>query len=131
MPWIIALAVLALITVVTVTVMAIAFQRERISSQDRGRLLRQWKHVETVSDPGRRILEAEKVVDGLLTALHFTGSFGDKLKAAGPLLGDREPLWKAHKVRNRLAHEAGFSVSDEESQRAVAAFERTLMRFLR
>jgi hypothetical protein len=126
---IIALAVLALITVVTVT--TIAFQRERISPQDRGQLLRQWKHVETVSDPGRRVLEAEKVVDGLLTALHCTGSFGDKLKAAGPLLGDVESLWKAHKVRNRLAHEAGFSVSDEESRRAVAAFERTLMRFLR
>jgi len=126
--WLSILAFLALITVIVVAVLSV--RRKRLSPQKRAHLLSQWRNVATISDPVRRVFEAEKVVDVLLMELRFRGSFADKLKAAGPLLGDVQPLWNAHKVRNRLAHEVGFVVSEEESRRAVAAFERTVRRFI-
>ncbi|MDD4628302.1 MAG: hypothetical protein PHE68_02815 [Candidatus Peribacteraceae bacterium] len=129
MMWFYVLASIALITVISVVI--VTMRRKRLSPLRRSQLLSQWRKVATVTDPGRRVFEAEKVVDALLTELQFRGTFADKLKAAGSLLGDAEPLWKAHKVRNRLAHEAGFTVSEEESRRVVTAFERTLMRFIR
>ena len=58
-------------------------------------------------------------MDQLLGSLGYRGSFGEKLTAAGPRLRDVEALWRAHKLRNRLAHEPGVRIAEKEAQRAV------------
>ena len=90
-----------------------------------------WKHVGNIDDAQRRVLEAEKVADTLLSALGYKGTFAEKLKAAGPRFGNTEQLWQAHKLRNRIAHEPGLTIQDKEVERAVKEFERAIMRFVR
>ena len=106
-------------------------RRRRLPARERRRLQRSWEYAVSVRDPVLRVLEAEKVVDQLLGSLGYRGSFGEKLTAAGPRLRDVEALWRAHKLRNRLAHEPGVRIAAKEAQRAVRTFGDTLAAFMR
>ncbi len=105
-------------------------RRSILSASECQKLKGQFAHAESLQDPVRRILEAEKVVDRLLGALGYTGSFGDKLKAAGPRLPNIQALWDAHKLRNRLAHEPGATANGREADAAVRAFAFAVRRFI-
>lgn len=104
-------------------------RRAWLPARERARLRRAWAYAVGVRDPALRVLEAEKVVDQLLGSLGYRGSFGEKLKVAGPRLHNREALWRAHKLRNRLAHEPGVRIAEQEAQRAVRAFGNVLDAF--
>ena len=81
-------------------------------------------------DPARRVLETEKVLDGILNSLGYEGSLADKLRRGGARLPDIEAIWAAHKLRNRIAHEPGITVTEKEAQLAVGAFARVIRRFI-
>lgn len=129
MSWLFALFVLALLSVAMVVTVSL-LRRRRLTPRMRRYYRRQWQDVAALADPARQLIAAESVFDALLAALGYRGSFADKLKAAGPRFSNTEELWQAHKLRNRVAHEVGFSPSDAESRRAVAAFERALRMFI-
>lgn len=118
------LGVLALLSVLLVWFVR---RRRRLPRTARVRWEREWERAMQLTDPHRRILDAEKILDEVLGVLGFTGGFGEKLKAAGPRLRNREAVWRAHKLRNRLAHEVGASVSERETAMAIASLHRALM----
>ena len=82
--------------------------------------------MEHIADANRRIVEAEKILDEALGALGFHGTFGEKLKKAGPRFGDPEAVWRAHKLRNRIAHEIGVDVTADDARRTLLALRRAL-----
>lgn len=98
----------------------------KLSSAVRRTLEEQWKRVEGTENPSLKILEAEKVLDQALSACEFQGSFGEKLKAAGPRFKNLHAVWDAHRLRNRIAHEAGFTVKEAEAERVVRVFRKVL-----
>lgn len=104
--------------------------RKKLSSGAARRIRKQWAHVANVDDPARKVLEAEKVLDGVFRELGYEGTFGEKLKKIGPLLQNKQAVWDAHKLRNRIAHEVGISISEKEAGRAVKAFEKSIRQFL-
>lgn len=124
-------AIVALAIGLILHVWRISRSRSRISSSVRLELQRAWQHTVSLPDPVRRVMEAEKVADRLLSALGFSGSFADKLKAASARFGKMESVWSAHKLRNRLAHEPGATIGEKEATNALAAFEQLLKPFLR
>ncbi len=79
-----------------------------------------------IQDLNRRVIDCEKVIDHALQSLGFTGTFADKLKRAGPRFSDIESIWRAHKLRNRLAHEVGVHLDEREAMSAVNAFRKAL-----
>lgn len=89
-----------------------------------------WALMLKLDDPQRQVIEAEKILDAVLTRRGWKGSFGDKLKEHGNLLKNVQAVWAAHKLRNRIAHEMGMRVSPAEAQSAVKAFEHALRIFL-
>ncbi len=91
----------------------------------------QWAAVLTRTDPHRRVLEADAVIAKLLQELGFSGSMGEKLKKAGPLLPGLQDVWNAHKLRNRLAHEPGTPLSERDAARALSAFQRVVDKYSR
>ncbi|MEI8230367.1 MAG: hypothetical protein WCG83_04470 [Candidatus Peregrinibacteria bacterium] len=125
---IVILAVLALVTVIAIPVLL--KRKRRIAPEMRRRLALGWKNALSLQDASRRVLEAEKVCDQLFLSLGYQGSFGEKLKKAGPMLPNRESVWQAHKLRNRIAHETGFIPSDGEAKRACEAFGAVIGKFL-
>jgi hypothetical protein len=77
------------------------------------------------------IIEADKLLDDLLTVLGYTGeSIGDKLLKIER--GDMESLddaWEAHKYRNRIAHERDFHLSEHDARRVIALYAKVFREF--
>jgi hypothetical protein len=73
------------------------------------------------------ILDADKLVDHALREKGFSGkTMGERLKATRGQLSDRDSIWFAHKLRNRIAHEPGVKVNYNQARRALAGFKRAL-----
>ena len=90
----------------------------------RQRLMEAFRQLEQIPDVHRRVMEAEKIIDHALITLGFQGTFGEKLKKAGPRFADVDAVWRAHKLRNRIAHEQGVLVTPTDADTAVAAFRK-------
>src|SRR3989344_4249503 len=74
------------------------------------------------------IIEADTLIEKILDLAGFHGeNLGERLK--GVERGDIESLddiWEAHKIRNRIAHEADFKLSPESAELALSHFEKAL-----
>lgn len=74
------------------------------------------------------LIEADTLIDKILELAGYAGeNLGERLKKIEK--GDIESLddiWEAHKIRNRIAHEASFKLSPEASELALSRFEKTL-----
>lgn len=73
------------------------------------------------------IMNADKLVDQALIDKGFKGqTMGERLKSAKSALPHRDNIWQAHKLRNRIAHEADVRVSYDVTRRALAQYKQTL-----
>jgi len=91
------------------------------------------RHIESPNqnDWKQAIMEADMILDDILTGMGYRGeSIGDKLKRVVP--GDMRTLgdaWEAHKVRNRIAHEAGFSLGQHEAKTTIGLYRKVFEEF--
>lgn len=97
-----------------------------------------WQDVLTHSDSDRpndwklAIIEADIILDELLNTLGYAGTtIGDKLKSVSPTsFNTINQAWRAHSVRNRIAHEgADFNLSKKEAQQTVAEYKMVFDEF--
>jgi hypothetical protein len=102
------------------------FRRARLRGAAKTRAFAQFESARKLSDPARRVVEADIVLDHALKELGYSGSLGEKLKTMGVRFSNVDAIWRAHKLRNRIAHEPGVSISDKEAEVALRAFEKAL-----
>ncbi len=98
--------------------------KRKLSGASLKRVQQAWAHVESLQDPVRKVMEADKVLDLALSELGYTGSVADKLKKAGPRIRNLQGVWDAHKLRNQLAHETGSYVDQSAADRAVQSLRK-------
>lgn len=96
------------------------------SKADKKFFQQKWTQLSAHTDLHYATMEADKLLHLALEKKGYQGSVADQLKAAGKLFSDLDNLWYAHKLRNRLAHELDFKVSDSEGRRALGYFHRAL-----
>jgi hypothetical protein len=76
------------------------------------------------------ITEADKLIDAVMRSQGLAGdTMADRLKAAKNRFSDYsvyDGIWRAHKLRNALAHEVGFDLVPSQARDALQAFERGL-----
>lgn len=73
------------------------------------------------------VIDADKLLDECLKKRHFKGkTMGERLVAAQRELSDNDAVWYAHKMRNRLVHEANISIKKSEAQNALGGFRQAL-----
>ena len=73
------------------------------------------------------IIGADKLLDKALIEMGIPGkTMGDRLKKAGGRFSNLNAVWRAHKLRNAIAHEADFEVSYNQASSALAAFKQAL-----
>lgn len=94
------------------------------------RVWAQWGTIKCITDLSRRVLEAENILDRALRDIGYQGTFGEKLKRMQKTLPNIDAVWQAHKLRNRIAHEPGIRISEQEAESALVAFEKTLRMLL-
>ncbi len=84
------------------------------------------------SDWRRAIMEADIILGNMLEAQGYRGqSIGDKLKDANPLQFTTLDLaWKAHKVRNDIAHAGeGYHLSERDTAATLDFYRRVFEEF--
>lgn len=123
--------VLVIASILSVTFVWWRMRRRVLTGFNRQRVVRAWDHVELIDSPVQKVLEADKVLDLALTILGVEGSMGEKLKVVGPRFSTIDDIWRAHKLRNRIAHEPGVSITHEEADHAVQVFKKAVWSLMR
>ena len=73
------------------------------------------------------ILNGDKLVDKALMERGFGGkNMGDRMKDAAKVFSDRNGIWNAHKLRNKVAHESDAYITYDQARYALASFRRAL-----
>ena len=100
---------------------------------DREAMRQRWREVESLLDaPGEMslklaLIEADKLLDHALKAMGMPGeTLGERLKFAAYKYPRLQDVWWAHRVRNRLVHEASFRLDRGLARKAVAGYARAL-----
>ena len=83
-----------------------------------------WQRIQQEGDLRMRVIEADKLLDIMLRKRNVEGSLGEKLKKYGSNFSDLDGLWRAHKLRNKLAHEMGLKIASAEVDVAIKTFGR-------
>jgi hypothetical protein len=97
-----------------------------------------WQDVQTHAASERSndwklaIIEADILLDELLNTLGYAGNtIGEKLKSVSPnSFQTVNQAWRAHNVRNRVAHEgANFELSKKEAQEVITQYKMVFDEF--
>lgn len=73
------------------------------------------------------VINADKLIDHALKQRGFNGnSMGDRLKSASKEFKSRNAVWSAHKLRNKIVHEANSKVSYDDARYALGGFKQAL-----
>ena len=109
--------------------------RNKYPATQLGDIKGRWEIIKATAEGGAAgmksaISEADKLFDGVLRAQGLPGdTMADRLKAAKPRFSSYsvyDGVWRAHKVRNSLAHDVGFDLVPLQAREALADFERGL-----
>jgi hypothetical protein len=73
------------------------------------------------------VLNADKLLDQALKDRGLKGeTMGDRMKSAKDMFTNRNNVWSAHKLRNRIAHEPDVRVTYDAARYALGDFKRAL-----
>jgi hypothetical protein len=72
------------------------------------------------------IVHADKLLDEALKCLGYYGNnMAERLVAAKNKLQHKDEVWKAHKLRNKIVHEAFHEPSEKEMKVALQGYHKT------
>ena len=73
------------------------------------------------------IINADKLLDQALRDSAYKGdTMAERMKSAKDVWSKRDELWRAHKLRNEIAHESNVIVSYQEARIAISSFKQAL-----
>lgn len=125
---------LAGVLVVAGVVLWIIFRLQHGSNQlDVEKYRKKWLEIERQlkRDDNRScqfaVIEADRLLDSALKENGIKGdTMGERMKTAKDKWTNRDAVWNAHKLRNRIVHETNVEVSYDAARRALAGFKRAL-----
>ncbi len=104
-----------------------------LSPEDKGFVHLRWQELQQQAGRGgpahlrQAIIQADTLVDHCLKRLGVPGdTFADRLRASRSRFSDYNGLWRAHKTRNQVVHEADKELLSFETKQMLAKFERAL-----
>jgi len=73
------------------------------------------------------VVEADKLLDKALCEMGVQGkTMGDRLKRSSDKFSQLNSVWYAHKLRNQIAHEHGFSLEYNQARHALDTYKQAL-----
>lgn len=106
--------------------------RPELIGLTREQVAARWQQIRQTSRQGLMgaklaIMEADTLLDSGLKSMAMPGeTLGERLKVACYKYPKLHNVWWAHKLRNQLAHEATFQISQRQAQQALDEFEKAL-----
>ncbi len=98
----------------------------KLTAQQQKFLNKQWAKIisESHNNSVQAILDADKLLAYLLEAKGYEGTVGEMLKKSGSLFKNLNDVWAAHKLRNKIAHEIGVSLSPKDVNKTLSKFKK-------
>lgn len=73
------------------------------------------------------IINGDKLLDKAMIEIGIPGkTMGDRLKRGGERFSNLNSVWRAHKLRNAIAHETDLEVSHKQAANALAIYKQAL-----
>ena len=73
------------------------------------------------------IINGDKLLDKAMIEIGVPGkTMGDRLKRGGGRFSNLNAVWRAHKLRNAIAHETDLEVSYKQAANALAIYKQAL-----
>lgn len=73
------------------------------------------------------IINGDKLLDKALVEMGVSGkTMGDRLKKAGSRFSNLNAVWRAHKLRNAIAHESDIEISYKQASNALTVYKQAL-----
>lgn len=73
------------------------------------------------------VIDADKLLDKAMMEMGMPGkTMGDRLKKSGDKFTNLNGVWRAHKLRNALAHESDLEISYKQAFNALAIYKQAL-----
>lgn len=127
------IVIFSVFLIVAVIFLKKLFKRPELYGMSKEDIQKRWNQIEELLS--RRedvswklaVLEADKLLDHSLKAMGFGGnSLGERLKLAAYRHPKIRNVWPAHITRNKLAHEASYSLGQGAARQAVSQFKKAL-----
>ncbi len=123
----------AILIVGALLLIFIEFSKKRTRKIDSEKYRVRWMEVQGQLDKNNdhanalAVLNADKLFDHALKDLGYQGlTMAERLKGVNRVLSDKPAVWRAHKLRNKVAHEIDASVSYKEARWALAVYKKAL-----
>lgn len=73
------------------------------------------------------VIEGDKLLDKAMIEMGIPGkTMGDRLKRANDKFSDINAVWRAHKLRNALAHESDIEITYRQAASALTIYKQAL-----
>lgn len=73
------------------------------------------------------IIEGDKLLDKAMIEMGVSGkTMGDRLKRTGGKFTNQNAVWRAHKLRNIIAHESDVEISYKQAYNALSIYKQAL-----
>ena len=73
------------------------------------------------------VIGADKLLDKAMVEMGIPGkTMGERLKKSGSRFSDIDKVWKAHKLRNALAHESDLEITYKQAAAALIIYKQAL-----
>ncbi len=112
---------------------AISITSKKRYSFDKEEYQTAWLRIENELDKDNKatynnvIIEADKLLDKALNEMGVPGkTMGERLKKSSTRFSQLNAVWYAHKLRNQIAHEHGFSIEYTQVKHALSSFKQAL-----
>ena len=123
---------IAVICIGIALLVIISLTRRGGSLLDQEKYRSQWLAItqSVTQDEGSKqfaVISADKLLDQAMREVGVTGeSMGERLKNAKSRFRNNDSVWRAHKLRNRIAHEGNITISNQQTQGALGSFKQAL-----
>lgn len=73
------------------------------------------------------VINADKLLDKAMHEMGIPGkTMGERLKKSGSRFSDINTVWRAHKLRNAIAHESDLEITYRQAANALAIYKQAL-----
>lgn len=124
-------AAIVAVIVLLLVVFSAGFVKRRPRTLDNSFFQTKWKEAQGYckdkSTWPLAIINADKLLDEGLKRRRFKGkTMGERMVAAQRELSDNDGVWYAHKLRNRLVHEADVPLKEADVKKALVGIRQAL-----
>lgn len=109
------------------------FKSPELHGLTREAILKKWDGIEELLERNEEtawklaVMEADKLLDHALKSMAASGeNLGERLRFISFKYPQIRRVWGAHNIRNRLAHEADFHLSQSAAKQAMKDFKKAL-----